>query len=405
MIKIDSQVMKNHNALMIIRMVQQNPMISRTDLTQRVGLTPASVINITNSLMESGILVQAGLTDGSAQGRRALLLNVNPKVAYVLGLHMDTEAVTVSVGDYSGDFVSAVKTPISSYEGCQSILDKMFAATEQSLRESGVDAGKVLGMGMSLPGPLDSQAGVMINPPNFPDWKNIPIRQIFEKRLGIPVCCDRETNAAALAECYLGAGVGYQTVFFLSLFQLGVGGALVSSGNVLHGFCDGAGEIGHSTVDPAGPLCTCGNYGCLEALVSGKALVEHAQRLYKMRVGARRVEIDIEHLQLEDVFRLSEAGDEVCLHVVTQAASYISVALGNVISFFSPEVIILGGELPAMSPQLVQLIRDRVCQRVYPRHCSDVHVTTARFGSAVFTKGAIVQALNAFAPNLLAKEL
>ena len=129
-----------------IDMVQQNPMISRTDLTQRVGLTPASVINITNSLMESGILVQAGLTDGSAQGRRALLLNVNPKVAYVLGLHMDTEAVTVSVGDYSGNFVSTVKTPISSYEGCQSILDKMFAATEQSLRESGVDAGKVLGM-------------------------------------------------------------------------------------------------------------------------------------------------------------------------------------------------------------------------------------------------------------------
>jgi len=403
--RINSQVMKNYNVMLIIKTVQQNAPISRTELTQKVGLTTASVINITNALMDAGILVRAGLAGGPSQGRKALLLSVNPNAAFVLGTELNTEAITVGVSNFNGEFISCVQTAISSYDGCEAILDKLVETVERGLRESGVERSRVLGMGMALPGPLDSERGVMINPPNFPDWNNVPIKDILEKRLGFPVCCDRETNAAVLAEYYLGAAAGYKTAFFLSLFKLGVGGGMISNGNVLHGFCDGAGEIGHTTVDPAGIQCTCGNYGCLEAMVSGKALVNRARQLYKMNVnGHVSAGFDAESLKLADIFRLSEQGDEVCLHVVKQAAAYISIALGNVINLCSPELIVLGGTLPPMSPQLVQLVREHIRAKSYPRHCSEIRVIEASFGSLTFAKGAVVQALNTFTPDLIASD-
>jgi N-acetylglucosamine repressor len=404
--KINSQVMKYHNAMLIVRTVQKHAPISRTELTQLVGLTTASVINITNALMKAGILVQIGLANGSSQGRKAVLLSVNPDAAYVLGAEIDTEAVTVGLGDFCGSFVNCVRTPISPLEGYEKILNKLSNAVERCVRESGVERGRILGMGMALPGPLDSEAGILINPPNFPDWDNVPVKDILEKRLGFQICCDRETNDAALAEYYLGAAAGYKTVFFLSLFKFGgVGGGMIANGNVLHGFRDGAGEIGHTTVDPAGVQCTCGNYGCLEALVSGKALVSQAKQLYKMNVDfSRSASVDADTLTLEDVFRLSSEGDEVCLHVVKQAAAYISIALGNVINLCSPELIVIGGTLPPMSPQLVQLIRDHIRQKSYPRHCSEIRVIEASFGDLTFAKGAVVQALNAFTPDLIASD-
>lgn len=404
--RINSQVMKNYNALLIIRTIRQNAPISRTELTRRVGLTTASVINITNALTEAGILVQVGLANGTAQGRKAVMLDVNPDAAYIVGMELNTEAITVGVSNFGGTMFDCVRTPISSYEGCENILNKIVSTVEACLQKSGVDRSKVLGMGMALPGPLDSEKGIMINPPNFPDWNNVPIKDILEKRLGLHICCDRETNDAALAEYHLGAAAGYKTVFFISLFKLGIGGGVIANGNVLHGFCDGAGEIGHTTVDPAGIQCTCGNYGCLEAMVSGKALVSRAQQLYKLNVNCGATPgFDVESLKLEDIFRLSAAGDEVCMQVVKQAAAYISIALGNVINLCSPELIVLGGTMTAMSPQLVQLVREHIKAKRYPRHSREIRVIEASFGDMTFVRGAIVQALNTFMPDLISPDL
>lgn len=404
--RINSQVMKNYNVLMIIRTVQQHAPISRTALTNRVGLTTASVINITNALIDAGILLEAGRACHNIPGRKAVMLEVNAEALYTVGIELSTEVITVAVSNFRAEFVCCTRQPISPRDGMEPILDKIVSAVEQAIEKAGVDRSKILGVGLSAPGPLDSTNGIMINPPNFPDWNHVPVKEILQRRLNLPVCCDKESNAAAMAEYYYGAAVGYKTTFFLSMFRLGIGGGLISGGNVFHGFRDGAGEIGHTTVDPSGPQCTCGSYGCLEAMVSGAALVRQAQQLYKLNLNfAADCDLDVEALSLEELFSRSEAGDEVCLHVVKQAAVYIATALGNVINLFSPELIVLGGTMARLSPQLVSMIREHISLKKYPSHCPAIRVIESSFGELTFAKGAIVLAMNEFLPAMVEADL
>ncbi|MGM9558570.1 MAG: ROK family protein [Oscillospiraceae bacterium] len=398
--KINSQVMKSYNALSILKLVRQNAPISRTELVQRMGLTSASVINITNEMLQSGLLAESGRTNEGGQGRKSLLLDVRPDAAYVIGVHLSTESIITAVSDLSGSLDGVTTRPLEG-RSAQSILDQIKSQLEQCLTRTGVDRSRILGVGLSLPGPLDIEKGIMINPPNFPGLAGTPIRALLESQLQLPVCCDRETNNAVLAEFESGCAAGYKTAFFISLFRTGVGGGVIANGNILHGFCDSAGEIGHTTVDIAGPRCSCGSYGCLEALVSEQALLGRVRRLQRMNGALQLREADAEPQTLEELFRLSQSGDEVCTHVVNEAASYISIALGNAINLYSPEIIVLGGTLPQLSPQLVELIRRKIHARTYPHQCSRILVVPSSLGDMAFVRGAAAHAWERFLPGLL----
>lgn len=399
--RINSQVMRSSNLQLILHTVRRHGPISRTDLTERIGLTPASVIKITNALMDSGVLNQVGLNSNACQGRKALMLDVNADAWYVIGAEMNTEHIAVGIGDFRCGFKAYVQTPICVADGVESMISTLVQTVETAILRAGVPRSKILGMGLAAPGPLNAAAGVLINPPNFPGWKNVPIARMLEERLGFPICCDRESNAAAMAEYTHGAAEGCKSVFLISLFRLGVGGGMVADGAVFRGYRDGAGEIGHMAVDPDGPRCTCGSYGCLETMVSGEALLKRVQHAYKMRAGI--CPFDAESLRLEDVFRLCEEGDEVCTYAVQRAASYIAVALGNVINLFSPELIVLGGTLPLMSAKLVKQVRAQIRAKKYPSHCKDIRVVSSAFGEQAAVKGAMVLAINQFLPEVIAR--
>lgn len=400
--RINSQIMKTNNVQLIVHTIQQNAPISRSDLTRRVGLTTAAVIKLTNELMEAGILIQTGRADGT-HGRRAVLLDINPGAFYALGAEVNTGKIHVGLSDFRGAILHSESVPITGRITPSEAVAQIAALSRKVLAAAGIPREKLLGLGLALPGPLDSRRGVMINPPNFPGWENVPICEMLQKSLNLPVCCDRETNAAALAEYVYGAAAGYKTAVVVSLFRLGVGGGIISGGNVLHGFCDGAGEIGHVTVDPAGPQCTCGSFGCLETMVSAAALVQKARQRYKLRLDGEAPPEDVDALTLEDVFSRSEQGDPICLHVVQEAAAHIAVALGSVINLYSPEAIVLAGPLVEMSAQLLDLLRKHVQTKPYPRHCAQIQVLPARFGDRTFVMGGAVLAMDAFLPARLAR--
>ncbi len=390
MSSINSQVMRSNNLMLIIRTIQQNAPISRTELTSRVGLTSASVVNITNALIDAGMLVQKGYASSTTHGRRAVMLDVNAEALYTIGLEMNTERIVVGISDFRGRIIYSADRAISTNVGVTPIVDKIVALVQESIEKLQIPQSKILGLGLALPGPLDSRWGVMVNPPNFPGWINVPICELLQKRLNMPVCCDRETNTAVLAEHFYGAAMNYRTVFYMSLFKLGIGGGLLSAGNVMHGFCDGAGEIGHTTIDPNGPVCVCGNRGCLETIVSEQAILKAARALYADQGAESPVN------RLEDVIQLAQSGDPVCMTALDRAATSISVALGNVINLFSPENIVLGGPLPDMSPLLVEMIQEKIRTKKYPSHCANVKVVHSAFGEKTFVVGGVVLAMDNF---------
>ena len=395
--RINSQIMKSYNALNILKLVRRNAPISRSELVQRMGLTSASVINITNEMLQRGFLIPSGRANEGGLGRKSLLLDVRTDAAYVIGVHLSTENIIVAVSDLRNGLDGVITRPLESRSG-QGILDQIVCELEESLAQTGIDRSRILGVGLSLPGPLDIEKGMIINPPNFPDLADTPIRELLERRLGLPVCCDRETNNAVLAESESGRAAGFKTAFFISLFRTGVGGGVIAGGNILHGFCDSAGEIGHTTVDIAGPRCSCGSFGCLEALVSEDALLRRVHTLCRMNSDQACVR---EPQTLEALFQRSEEGDDLCQFVVNEAASYISVALGNAINLYSPEIIVLGGTLPQMSGQLVEMVRRKIHARTYPRQCSRILVVPSSLGNMAFVRGAVARAWEQFLPVLL----
>lgn len=373
--KINGQDMKRHNVHLIINTIMQRGPISRTELRDRVGLTAATVINITNDLLERNIILQEGLATGSSKGRKALVLNVNPTAFYTLGVSLTTRRISVGLADFRGEIVDhedvIIRNTITPEETLDIIAEKMELLTQRHQ----VPREKLVGMGVAAPGPLDAHTGLITVPPDFPNWRNVPLQKLLEERLQLPVRVANESNAAALAE--YAAGDEKEFVFFIGLFRLGVGGGLVLGGENLLGFHGSAGEVGHLLVQPGGRQCGCGSRGCLEAMISEDALLEAAAK-----GGAGE-------LTLEELFERSRSFDPVCYGVVKQAADYLTMAICDVVHMVSPSRIVLGGPLAQMSPQLADLAFQQVHSRSYPHDYSNIHLQLSSFGEQVFLRGAV----------------
>lgn len=367
--------MKRHNVHLVINTIMQRGPISRTELRDRVGLTAATVINITNDLLERNIILQEGLASASSKGRKALVLNVNPTAFYTLGVSLTTRRIMVGLADFSGEIVDYADVIIRNTITPEEALDIIAQKSDMLLSRHQVPPEKLVGMGVAAPGPLDAHTGLITVPPDLPNWRNVPLQKLLEERLQIPVRVANESNAAALAE--YAAGDEKEFVFFISLFRLGVGGGLVLGGESLLGFHGSAGEVGHLLVQPGGRLCGCGSRGCLEAMISEDALLEAAAE-----GGAGEI-------TLEELFARSKAGDPVCCGVVKQAADYLTMAICDVVHMVSPSRIVLGGPLAEMSPQLADLAFQQVHSRSYPHDYSNIRLQLSSFGGQVFLRGAV----------------
>lgn len=374
--KINGQDMKRHNVHLVINTIIKYGPISRTELRDRVGLTAATVINITNDLLERNILLQEGLAAASSKGRKALMLNVNPTAFYTLGVSLSTRRLRVGLANFQGQIVDHVDVTIRNTITPEEAVDLIQQNVQMLVEKHQVPTEKLVGVGVAAPGPLDTHTGLITVPPDLPNWRNVPLQKLLEERLQLPVRVDNETNAAALAECFAG-GDEKEFVFFISMFRLGVGGGLVLNGEPLLGFHGSAGEVGHLLVQPGGRKCGCGSRGCLEAMISEDALLEAAAA-----GGAGEI-------SLEELFTRSKNMDPVCYAVVKQAADYLTMAICDVVHMVSPSRIVLGGPLAEMSPQLADLAFRQVHSRSYPHDYSNIRLQLSTFGDLVFLQGAL----------------
>ncbi len=399
--QINSQVMKHLNALTIVQMIQRHAPISRTELAAKVGLTLASVANITNVLVEDKLLEEVGLAEQNGYGRKAVLLDLCADAYFSIGVSLNTQYCTVGICNFRGELLFHSNKKIDVLSPPFELLEILGNQINDAIIQSGIERDLILGVGLAIPGPIDFEKGIIINPPNFPYLRNIPISQILEEKLNIPVCCDVETNAAMLAEYLYGEAGKYKTAVFLSLFKTGVGGGIISNGNIFHGFRDSAGEFGHITIDPLGQQCSCGNYGCLETLVSQQSLVRQAKQLYRQKISQDK---DIEYITVEEIFKRGQKGDLVCVEVIERTAYNISLGLGNIINLFSPQMIVIGGDYAEECPMLIDLIKEHIAKKPYPLHCKDIIVEKTSFGDLVYAKGGMVLAQTKFLPDKLKGE-
>ncbi len=221
-------------------------------------------------------------------------------------------------------YEARVATPT---EGAAAVLQVMVAAAREALAESPV---AVTAVGVGSPGPINYEAGLVTFAPNIPDFAEVPVVDHLQQALGLPVLLENDANAAALAEHHLGAARGATNSFFVTV-STGIGAGVIINDRVWRGAHGQAGELGHVTVLPGGPVCGCGNRGCLEAVASGRALARDASYAY-----ARQVETT-------ELFGLWRQGEAKALALVAGAAEYLGIALADVQKLLDPEVIVIGG--------------------------------------------------------------
>ncbi|MFJ4335712.1 ROK family protein [Streptomyces sp. NPDC088935] len=287
--------LRSHNTALVLDLLRTAGAegISRLELAERTGLTPQAVSKITARLRDEGLAAEAGRR-ASTGGKPRTVLRLVPGAGHALGVHLDRDELRAVLVDLDGTVVAERCAPLDLGAGAETVLEGVArAAAELAAEGLGhlvAEAARVpgaalaaaptmLGLGIALPGPLDHVRGVLHRITGFPGWDGYPLREALERRLGVPVVVDKDTNAAALGLAVGGAGgeaggagaeaggAGARGGSFAYLhLGTGLGAGLVFGGGVHRGARTGAGEFGHQVVQLDGPPCTCGARGCIEAL-------------------------------------------------------------------------------------------------------------------------------------------
>jgi glucokinase len=311
-------------------------------------------------------------------------------LAFFIGIDIGGTKTSVSLGNSKGKILIKEAFPTG---GVRTTFDQAKKTIRTFLNKYDKNLKKTKGIGISCAGPLDLNRGVLINPPNMPTWRNLPLRKIFAQSFNLPVALDNDANAAALAEKTFGAGKRVENLFYYTV-STGVGGGLIINGDIYHGASFDAGEIGHTIVLPGGPKCGCGKRGCLEALASGTAIARIAQEKVAknspiLKLAGKKKNIDANH-----VAQAALKGDRVAREIYQQAAFYLGLSVTNVIQIFNPEMIVIGGGVSRAGELLFKPLIKTVRAFTWKRPYRSCKIVPAKLKDAVGDLGAISVILN-----------
>ncbi len=306
----------------------------------------------------------------------------------VIAVDLGGTQIRAALSDLEGHFSLRLDCPTEAQRGREAVLTRIVDLIERVRQDAANDS--ILGVGIGTPGPVDARAGILLSPPNLPGWRDVPLRAILEERLQLPVRLANDGNAAALGEWAFGGGQGHQNVVYLTI-STGIGGGVISDGRLFLGHRGLAGEVGHMTLEPGGPRCNCGNYGCWEALASGTAIARDGAAL--VREGASRILARLcggvtEQVDARMVGQAAEEGDPAALEIIGRAARYSGVGVANLLHLYSPDIILVGGGVSELGDLLFGPLRRTARERVMPDY-RDVPIQPAALGADVGLLGAV----------------
>lgn len=309
-------------------------------------------------------------------------------------LAMDIGGTKLAAGavDAAGTILVRGEVPTAAAEGPARVLDRIVRLAADILAAPGISKGAIRRIGIGCAGPVDRQAGLILNPPNLPGWTRVPLVEHIQKALGLPAVLENDANAAALGEFRYGAGKGANSLVYLTV-STGIGGGIILDGKLWHGLKDAAGEVGHMTIVPDGPLCGCGNRGCLEALASGPSIARRAREA--LAAGRPSRLSNAGEFTAADVVRLAEEGDALAAEVWEGTVRYLALGVAAVVTILAPERVVMGGGVTMAGDSLFEPLRREVRRRVKLVAVESVPILPAALGPDAGILGAAAVALEA----------
>ncbi len=270
---------------------------------------------------------------------------------YIVGIDLGGTQIRAGLFNEEGKLINKTEALTLAQEGPDAVIKRIIAAVKDTIHN--VDTSAILGIGVGCPGPLDPFKGIVMSPSNLPGWVNTPLKDILHQAFSVPVYLHNDANAAALGEFYYGAGRDVQDMIYVTI-STGIGGGVILDGRLLLGAQGNAAEIGHMVIDPEGPQCGCGAFGCLEAWASGTGIAKRAKALLEERVGTASVLRTLEALTSKDVFMAAQEGDKFALEIVDITREKLGIGIGNLINLYNPQKIVFGGGVSKVGDYLLK---------------------------------------------------
>jgi predicted NBD/HSP70 family sugar kinase len=328
----------DYNQAVVLDLIRRESGLSRTDLMHNSGLASQTISNITRRLIDSQMILESEPSD-AGRGRPSIPLAVNGGGAFAVGVHIDPAHLTILLIDLAGvvRHQQHLRTPQATNPGEVTAL--IAVSIGRLVREAGIDRGRVLGVGIAAPGPLDVHTGVVLDPPQLPNWRNVQLRADLHDATGMPVLLDKDVTASATAELRSSSSSEFLFLYLGS----GVGASVVTQGQVLRGASNNIGEIGDILVDPAAEdLGWSGKRGGLAAACVPEALVIQAAQ-----AGLIPLPDLTDYLAIDDgcttLSELASGGDATAVAILERAARRVAVGIGVLVNFIDVPVVVLGG--------------------------------------------------------------
>ncbi|MGJ7045903.1 ROK family protein [Thermoanaerobacterium thermosulfurigenes] len=307
---------------------------------------------------------------------------------FACGVDLGGTKINTGIMDADGNILCNVKVPTEADKGPQHVINNIKKSIIESLNKLNIDVSQITGIGIGAPGPLNADRGVVECPPNLPGWIDIPLVDILKRDFDTEIKLNNDANAAALAEYLFGAGQGINNIVYMTV-STGIGGGAIIDGKLYNGANSNAAEIGHHTINFDGPRwCNCGNPGCLESYASGTSLVKFAKKHIESGRDTILKDKPSGELKAEDIFDAAKSGDKLALELIENEAFYLGIGIVNIMAFYNPELIIIGGGLSSQWDVLYDKMMRTVDERALKPNRQICKVVKAKLGGNVGLIGA-----------------
>ncbi|HEY3873286.1 MAG TPA: ROK family protein [Actinocrinis sp.] len=366
----------------VVRLLRERGTLSRADISRALGQSPSTISSLVGALIEQGLVVELDgrlPPAGGRAGRPGAAVMLNPAGGEAIGVDFGYQHVHVIIADVSHSVRIARSADLpAGYEPGRG-LDTAAELVAAAIREAGSDPSRILGVGVGLPCRYDRRSAVS-GSGLIQTWAGVPVAGELGERLGLPVVADSGANLGLLAERQWGAGAGYEELAYIKL-HAGVGAAFISNGRLIRGAAGAAGEIGHIVMDGNGPLCRCGNRGCLESYIGLPNMMRSLEAGYGDRITVR------------EMIAMARRGDRGCIRALTEAGAMAGRAVGMLCNILNPQCVVVGGALAAAGDLLMAPLRESAAGASLPLAGSAVRIAAAALGAQASALGAVALVL------------
>ncbi len=289
----------------------------------------------------------------------------------IIGIDLGGTKIAAAAADECGCILSEIIVPTEARKGKKQVIHNIVKAVECLSRSM---KAKIEKIGIGVPGPIDFNTGMVMDPPNLPGWKKVNLKAEISKFIRAPIFIDNDANCAALGEALFGAGINARDFIYITV-STGIGGGIIIDRKLYRGVSGSAGEFGHMIIDPSGFKCGCGNKGDFEAMASGTSI--------KTRSGEDAMAIHIR----------AQQGDKKALKVVEETAKYLGIGIANLVNILNPELVIVGGGLSNMGELLLKPARREFNLHALALPKRSVRIVRSKLGARAGLLGAIALCL------------